>query len=86
LSVTAKGEGQHSRLALAYKAKGISGVESLLCARYLMYGSVYWHHTFSCIQAMFAYAVWSTFGAIRPVSAEGNRKPHSTRDDTTIVL
>lgn len=49
------------RLALAYRAKGAAAVESLLLARYQMYGAVYWHHTFRCIQAMFSLAVVSIF-------------------------
>lgn len=50
-----------SRLALAYRAKGATAVESLLLARYQMYGSVYWHHTYRCIQAMLVQAVSKTF-------------------------
>lgn len=49
------------RMALAYRAKGSAAVESLLLARYQMYGAVYWHHTFRCIQAMFTHAVATTF-------------------------
>lgn len=49
------------RMALAYRAKGSAAVESLLLARYQMYGAVYWHHTFRCIQAMFTHAVSTTF-------------------------
>jgi HD superfamily phosphohydrolase len=50
-----------SRLALAYRAKGSAAVESLLLARYQMYGAVYWHHTYRCIQAMLVQAVSGTF-------------------------
>lgn len=50
------------RLSLAYKAKGRPAIASLLLARYQMYGAVYWHHTFRCIQAMFVHAAASTFG------------------------
>lgn len=48
------------RLALAYRAKGAAAVESVLLARYQMYGAVYWHHTFRCIQAMFSHATAAT--------------------------
>jgi hypothetical protein len=48
-------------LALAYRAKGAAAVESLLLARYQMYGAVYWHHTYRCIQAMLVQAVSTTF-------------------------
>jgi HD superfamily phosphohydrolase len=52
------------RLGLAYKAKGRPAIESMLIARYQMYGAVYWHHTFRCVQAMFSYAANLTFGSL----------------------
>ncbi|MBL8215157.1 MAG: protein kinase [Bryobacterales bacterium] len=61
-------QGRGVRLALAYKAKGRPAVESMLLARYQMYGAVYWHHTFRCIQAMFSHAAILTFGAIGSAS------------------
>ena len=61
ITVDAKEHLGVSRMALAYRAKGSAAVESLLLARYQMYGAVYWHHTFRCIQAMFTHAVSSTF-------------------------
>lgn len=51
-------------LGLAYKAKGRPAIESLLLARYQLYGSVYWHHAFRCIQAMFVHAVAATLGRL----------------------
>ena len=54
-----------SRLALAYRAKGATAVESLLLTRYQMYGSVYWHHTYRCIQAMLVQAASKTFAGGR---------------------
>lgn len=62
LTVDVKEDALGPRLALAYRAKGAASVESLLLARYQMYNSVYWHHTYRCIQAMFAQAVADTFG------------------------
>ncbi|HVF58897.1 MAG TPA: protein kinase [Thermoanaerobaculia bacterium] len=62
LTVDAKDVLGHPRLAIAYRAKGSAAIESLLLARYQMYGAVYWHHTFRCIQAMFTHAVAATFG------------------------
>lgn len=59
-----------SRLALAYRAKGAAAVESLLLARYQMYGAVYWHHTYRCIQAMLVQAVSTTFVAEGGVRTE----------------
>jgi len=51
-------------LALAYKAKGAPAIEALLLARYQMYGSVYWHHTFRCLKAMFVHATAHTFSPV----------------------
>lgn len=53
-----------TRLALAYRAKGAAAVEGVLLARYELYSSVYWHHTFRCIQAMFVQAATNAFGSL----------------------
>jgi hypothetical protein len=50
-----------ARLVLAYRSKGRAAIESLLLARYQMYGAVYWHHAYRCLQAMFVHAVAKTF-------------------------
>lgn len=47
----------HEQIRLAYYAKGHAAVYSLLLARYQLYGSVYFHHTFRCIQSMFVYSL-----------------------------
>lgn len=65
LTVNVQQESGRSRLILSYKAKGAPAIESLLIARYQMYGAVYWHHTFRCIKAMFAHAVAETFGGLQ---------------------
>lgn len=70
LTVDEKRDSEPRRLALAYRAKGAAAIESLLLARYQMYGGVYWHHTYRCIQAMFTHAVASTFGEMK----HGGRK------------
>jgi len=62
LTVDSRNTSHGVRLILAYKTKGSPAIESLLVARYQMFGAVYWHHTFRCIQAMFTHAVTSTFG------------------------
>jgi hypothetical protein len=63
LTVTAKARGSDfKRLALAYKAKGRAAILSVLLARYQMWGAVYWHHAFRCIQAMYVHAAAATFG------------------------
>ena len=62
IAVDAKAlSGGNCRLMLAYKAKGLAAIEAILLARYQMYGAVYWHHTFRCIQAMFSHAAATTF-------------------------
>lgn len=66
LSVDARKVGASCRLALAYRAKGSAAIESLLLARYQMYGAVYWHHTFRCIQAMFTHVAAATFSGLGP--------------------
>ncbi len=65
LTVTSVSETEGPRLALAYKAKGRPAIASVLLARYQMFGAVYWHHTFRCIQAMFGHAASVTFREIR---------------------
>jgi HD superfamily phosphohydrolase len=57
LTVDVREVAGYPRLALAYRAKSTTSIEALLLARYQMYGAVYWHHSFRCIQAMFAHAV-----------------------------
>ncbi len=64
LSFTAFLEAGTVRLGLAYKAKARPAIESMLIARYQMYGAVYWHHTFRCVQAMFSHAANLTFGSL----------------------
>jgi HD superfamily phosphohydrolase len=62
LTVTAKSiRDNRARLALAYKAKGRAAILSVLLARYQMWGAVYWHHTYRCVQAMFVHAAAATF-------------------------
>ena len=65
--------GQSSRLALAYRAKGAAAIESLLLARYQLYGSVYWHHTFRCIQAMLVHAAARTLQFEERSRVEGEK-------------
>lgn len=74
LSVSARAQGKSCRLLLAYKAKGSAAIEAVLLARYQMYGAVYWHHTFRCIQSMFAHAAAVTFEPLR----HGKRKLRQT--------
>jgi len=50
-------------IRLAYYAKGRTSISSMLLARYQMYGSLYWHHTYRCFRAMLYYAVQLAFGS-----------------------
>jgi HD superfamily phosphohydrolase len=61
LTVSARMYNNKPRFALSYKAKGASAIESLLLARYQMFGAVYWHHTYRCIQAMYSQAASNVF-------------------------
>lgn len=65
LTLEARKISGHARLAIAYRAKGTPAIESLLLARYQMYGAAYWHHTFRCIQAMLVHAAATTFGEMK---------------------
>lgn len=81
LSVDAKSEGGVCKLGIAYRAKGAPAIESLLLVRYQMYGAVYWHHTFRCIQAMFAHAASTTFGPLK----HGRRKLRYTQQSESTI-
>jgi HD superfamily phosphohydrolase len=70
--------GSGVRLGLAYKAKGRPAIESMLIARYQMFGAVYWHHTFRCVQAMFSHAANLTFGSVSSKKMRG--APLTERD------
>ena len=50
------------KLRLAYYTKGRTAISSMLLARYQLYGSVYWHHTYRCLHAMLYYAAQHAFG------------------------
>jgi serine/threonine protein kinase len=45
-----------NKIKLAYYAKGLTAISSMLLARYQLYGAVYWHHTYRCLHAMIFYA------------------------------
>lgn len=48
-----KEAGKKAKLRLAIKRKGSASAESFVFARYQLYQSLYWHHTFRAIKAMF---------------------------------
>jgi HD superfamily phosphohydrolase len=49
---------------IGISTKGILPAESILVARYQMFGSVYWHHTVRALDAMLQFAVQSYVAAI----------------------
>lgn len=59
------------QLRLAYYTKGRTAISSMLLARYQLYGSVYWHHTYRCLHSMLYYAAQLVFG-----SSDGNCEIH----------
>lgn len=58
---------KEKKLRLAYYTKGRTAISSMLLARYQLYGSVYWHHTYRCLHSMLYYAAQLAFG-----SSDGN--------------
>lgn len=51
-----------NKIRLAYYFKGRTAISSMLLARYQLYGSVYWHHTYRCLHSMIYYATQLAFG------------------------
>ena len=82
LTVSAKEDNNKPRFALSYKAKGASAIESLLLARYQMFGAVYWHHTYRCIQAMYSQAASNVFSSL--LDGEPKRIRNSTMTLNTL--
>lgn len=56
LTTTAALEQGKPVIRMAIKRKGAASAEELMLTRYQMFQSVYWHHTFRCVKAMFIYA------------------------------
>jgi HD superfamily phosphohydrolases len=52
-----------NKIRLAYYFKGRTAISSMLLARYQLYGSVYWHHTYRCLHSMLYYATQLAFGS-----------------------
>lgn len=52
LTTTARPDGRRAVLRLAVEQKGAASAEAFAFARYQLYQSVYWHHTFRSIKAM----------------------------------
>ncbi len=58
--------------ALGIHEKGKVTAESVAFARYTLYGSVYWHHTYRAIKAMLHFAVWDWLGSTDTKAAISN--------------
>ena len=52
LTTTARSDGRSAVLRLAIEQKGAASAEAFAFARYQLYQSVYWHHTFRVVKAM----------------------------------
>jgi len=52
---------QDRKIRLTYYTKGRTAISSMLLARYQLYGSVYWHHTYRCLNTMLHYVVLLAF-------------------------
>lgn len=61
LTTTGVGTGANARLRLAIKRKGAASAEAFAFARYQMYQSVYWHHTFRAVKGMLLTAAGNIF-------------------------
>ncbi|MCC6609175.1 MAG: protein kinase [Burkholderiales bacterium] len=57
-------------LRLAIKRKGIASAEAFAFARYQLFQSVYWHHTFRAAKAMFLTAAADAISELRGEAAE----------------
>jgi len=65
LTTIAMGDGDRALLHLAIKRKGAASAEAFAFARYQLYQSLYWHHTFRAIKAMLVTAAAETFDRLR---------------------
>lgn len=62
--------GHNETLHLAINRKGAAAAEALAFARYQLFQSVYWHHTFRSIKAMFRTAAMSAVSHIKEVATD----------------
>jgi len=71
LTTTARSEGRHALLRLAVEQKGAASAEAFAFARYQLYQSVYWHHTFRVVKAMLLDAATCTLSDLRSKHSGG---------------
>jgi HD superfamily phosphohydrolase len=79
LTTVAMGDGDRALLHLAIKRKGAASAEAFAFARYQLYQSLYWHHTFRAIKAMLVTAAAETFDRLRKEGAQYLWTPHPFR-------
>ena len=65
LTTTARSDGRHAVLRLAVEQKGAASAEAFAFARYQLYQSVYWHHTFRVVKAMLLDAATCTINELK---------------------
>lgn len=70
-SLTTVGYGPDA-IRLAIKRKGAASAEDILITRYQMYQSVYWHHTFRAVKAMFTEAASLALADLRAGVTQGS--------------
>jgi HD superfamily phosphohydrolase len=58
-------DGTHAKLRLAVEQKGAASAEAFAFARYQLYQSVYWHHTFRAVKAMLLDAATSVLKELK---------------------
>lgn len=81
LTVSATGQGSKAALRLAIKQKGTAAAQSFAFARYQLFQSLYWHHTFRAVKAHLLTAAAETIQALkantRPAMFEQNPLRHA---------
>jgi len=65
LTTVAEGTDTESQLRLAIKRKGAASAEAFAFARYQLYQSLYWHHTFRAIKGMLLTVAAEAITALR---------------------
>jgi HD superfamily phosphohydrolase len=79
LTTLATGNGENASLRLAIKNKGAASAEAFAFARYQLYQSLYWHHTFRAIKGMFITAAATTLSELRSGTTRELLREHPFR-------
>lgn len=73
-------ESKRAYLRLAIKRKGAASAEAFALARYQLYQSLYWHHTFRAAKSMLLTAASEVFAGVRKSGASKLFDEHQLRD------